>query len=82
MSVQLVEIRGELFVTLEGAAECYQVELRWIEEVYRRGGLGRAERVGASLALPVTELDRLAAILRWHRYYGLDLEAALAFLAD
>jgi hypothetical protein len=81
MSAHL-RIRGELFVTLETAAECYQVETRWIEEVYSHGLLGRGERVGSSLAVPVSELDRLAAVLRWHRHHGLDLDAVLALLAD
>lgn len=77
-----LEVRGELFVTLESAAECYRVEARWIEEIHRRGLLGPAERVGEVLALPARQLDRLAAILRWHRHLGLELEAAAAFLAD
>jgi len=72
---QYLEIRGQAFVTLEGAAECYRVEARWLEEVYAEGLLGRGERVAGSIAVPVSELDRLAAILRWHRYHGLDLDA-------
>ena len=82
MSAQHIQIRGEAFVTLETAAECYQVELRWIEEVYRHGLLGRAERVSGSLAVPAAELDRLAAILRWHRHHGFDLDTVLALLGD
>lgn len=76
------ELHGELFVTLETAAECYRVELRWIEEVHDAGLLARAERVGGSLAVPVRDLDRLAAVLRWHRHHGLDLETVLALLDD
>jgi len=82
MSTHTLEIRGELFVTLEGAAECYHVEARWIEEIQRQGYLGPVERVGRSLAFPVTGLDRLAAILRWNRHLGLDLDAVTALLAD
>jgi hypothetical protein len=82
MSTHLVEIRGELFVTLEAAAECYRVEARWLEEVHRHGLLARAERVTGSLAFPAAELDRLAAILRWHRHLGLDLDTVVALLAD
>jgi hypothetical protein len=82
MSQRFVEIRGELFVTLETAAECYHVEARWLEEVHSRGLLARAERVTGSLAFPAAELDRLAAILRWHRHLGLDLDTVTALLAE
>lgn len=75
-----LEIRGELFVTLETAAECYRVEVRWIEQVYDTGLLGSGERVGGSIAVPAAELDRLAAVLRWHRHHGLELETVLAML--
>jgi hypothetical protein len=76
-----LEVRGELFVTLDSAAACYRVEARWIEEVSRRGLVAAPEHVGEALALPVRELDRLAALLRWHRHLGLELEAAAALLA-
>jgi hypothetical protein len=77
-----LEIRGEAFVTLAAAAECYRVEVRWIELVYAEGLLGVGERVGGSIALPAAGLDRLAAILRWHRHHGLDLDALHALLDD
>jgi len=79
MSARL-ELHGEWFVTLETAAECYRVELRTIEAVYAHGLLGRGERVGASLAVPERELDRLAVVLRWHRHHGFDLELVAALL--
>jgi len=77
-----LEIRGEVFVTLESAAECYHVEASWIERVYSHGLLGPGERIGGSIAVPASELDRLAAVLRWHLHYGLDLEAVAALLGD
>lgn len=80
MSLRVLEIRGELFVTLESAAACYQVELRWVEEVYDLGLLGPGERVGSALAVRASELDHLAAALRWHRHHGLALESVLALL--
>ena len=82
MNTRLIEIRGELFVTLETAAECYRVETRWIEEVHHHGLLGPLERVGSSRALRAAELDRLAAVLRWHRHHGLDLDTVMALLVD
>jgi hypothetical protein len=80
MNTRLIEIRGELFVTLETAAECYHVETRWIEKVYAEGLLGPGEHVGGSIAFPAVELDRLATILRWHRH-GLDLESVMVLFA-
>lgn len=76
-----LEIRGQAFVTLETAAECYRVELRWVEQLHAEGLLV-GERVGSSLAFPVAELDRLAAILRWHRYHGLELDTLRALFGD
>lgn len=75
-----LEIRGEAFVTLETAALCYRVERAWIEEVYAHGLIGHGERVGSSIAVRASELDRLATILRWNRHHGLALEAILALL--
>ena len=80
MSARL-EIRGERYVTLSTAAECYRVELRWIEEVYASGLLGVGERIDDVLAVPERELDHLAAVLRWHRHLGFELDAVLGFLA-
>lgn len=79
---QYLEIRGEAFVTLETAAECYRVETRWIEQLYAEGLLGAGERVGGSIAFPATELDRLAAILRWQRHHGLDLDTVRVLFWD
>jgi hypothetical protein len=32
--------------------------------------------------VPATERDRLAAILRWNRHLGLDLETVVALLGE
>ena len=81
MSTHRIEVRGEVFVTLETAAECYRVEMLWIQQIYAQGLLGPGERVGGSIAVPAVELDRLAAILRW-QHHGLDLETVMALLGD
>lgn len=80
MSPDLFELHGEVFITLAGAAECYRVEVAWIEGVYATGLLGPGERVGDAIAIAAVELDRLAAILRWHRHHGLDLETVATLL--
>jgi hypothetical protein len=71
-------IRGELWVTLEAAADCYEVEVTWVREVYELGLLGPGEQVGSSTAIAAMELDHLARALRLHRQQGLELTAIVA----
>lgn len=74
MSGQRIVIRGESFLTLETVAECFHVQVAWVREVYDAGLLGPGERVGGDLAIPASNLDRMALIQRLHRHYGIDLE--------
>jgi hypothetical protein len=74
MSERHIVIRGESFVTLSTVAEFFEVQVAWVREVYEAGLLGPGERVGEELAIPATELDRVATIQRLHRHYGVDLE--------
>lgn len=78
MNFERIELHGEVYVTLASAAACYRVELRWVEQVYASGLLGPGERVGAEVALAEAELDRLAAIVRWHRHLGFELDVVAA----
>lgn len=73
-------IRGELWITLEAAADCYEVEVTWVREVYELGLLGPGEPAGSSTAIPAIELDHLARVLRLHRQLGLDPLAIAALL--
>lgn len=77
-----ITIRGELWLTLETVAECYEVETTWVREVYEHGLLGAGEPVGGSIAIAAVELDRLAQVLRLNRQQGLDLLAVMALLDD
>jgi hypothetical protein len=76
MRHEVVRIRGQSYVTLEAVAECYQVEVTWIEEVYEVGLLGTGEPVQASM------LDRMGRILRLQRQAGLNVAGILAALRD
>ena len=79
--MNVVVIRGEAYVTLRAAAECFAVEVAWVEEVHAHGLLGPAEPAEGELAIAARMLDRLADVLRFHRYHGLDLERiALIFV--
>lgn len=71
--MQVITIRGEQYVTLHGAAECYEVEVAWIEEVYEFGLLGRGEPADEGLAIPAAMLDRLAEIRRLQQQEGVNL---------
>ena len=73
-------IRGELWVTLEAAADCYEVELTWVREVYDLGLLGPGEQVGSSTAIAAAELDKLARAVRLRRQQGVELFALVALL--
>jgi hypothetical protein len=75
-----VELRGELYLELESVAECYQVEVAWVREVYALGLLGEGERLERSIAIPAERLDRVAEVLRFHRHLGLELETIALLL--
>lgn len=77
-----IHIHGEAFLDLEIVAECYQVQVDWLTEVYDLGLLGRGERVEAHIAIPVIRLDRVARIIRLHFHYGYDLSSLELLLAD
>ena len=80
MKSVVVTIRGERYITLDAAAECYQCEVTWVEQVYAFGLLGRGEPVGAGVAIRTSMLDRLARLVALCRYQGLELDTAAAFL--
>lgn len=69
-----IEIRGEVYLTLELAAECFEVEVAWVREVYDTGLLGRGEATRAGLAIPAEGLDRLARVVHLARHLGVELE--------
>ncbi len=77
-----IEWRGEIYFTLEAAAECFRVDVHWIEEVFASGALGPGERIGDRIVVSDAELDRLATAVRWHRHYELDLLVVIALLRE
>lgn len=82
MTGRTITIRGEAYLTLETVAECYRVEITWLEEVYALGLLGRGERVEGTTAIAAAMLDRMSRIVRWNRQLGVDLSGILALLED
>jgi len=78
-----IVIEGETYLTLQTVAECYHCEVTWVHEVYEFGLLGSGRQVGSDIVIPARVLDRLAAIIRFSRYYGLNLAGiALALNFD
>jgi hypothetical protein len=73
-------VAGELHLTLEVVAECYRVEARMLHEVYELGLLGRGAVAEDSIAIHVSRLDRVAEVVRLHRYLGVDLSGILLLL--
>lgn len=82
MNTDPFELDGDWYVTIEAAALCYRVDIAFIEEVVAIGLIGPCTTHDALRALRLVELDRLAAIVRWHRHVGLDLDTVLALYAD
>ena len=68
-----LEIRGELHLTLAAVAECYRVDVTWLEQVFDLGLLGRGARTGSVTVIPARQLDRVARIVRLHFHHGVDL---------
>ena len=82
MSVRSIVVQGEVYLTLAAAADCFAVEVAWVEEVHALGLLGPGERVGDAIAVPARQLDRLAEVLRLHRYHGVELATLVVLLHE
>jgi hypothetical protein len=69
-----LEVRGEAYLSLEAAAQCFEVEVAWVREVYELGLLGEGEDTGAGLAIPAPMLDRLARVVHLAHHLEVELE--------
>jgi hypothetical protein len=78
---QLIVIRGERYLTLQGVAETFEVELSWVQEVYDFGLLGPGETVEGTVAIASRLLDRVAEIRRMNRVQGVNLAGIALVLA-
>ena len=68
-----IVLEGELYLTLEAVAHCYQVEVTWLREAYELGLLGRGRRIDGGVAIAAARLDRVATIFRLHFHQGVNL---------
>jgi hypothetical protein len=69
------------WLTLEVVARDYGVAVEWILRVEAVGVL-RVERTAGTVRIAASELDRLAAAMRWHLHFGMDLEVVAALLVE
>jgi hypothetical protein len=73
-------VGGERFIPLAVVADCYEVELTWVQEVYEFGLLGEGRRVEGKLAVSTVMLERVAVIRRLTLQQGLNLAGVAALL--
>ena len=69
-----VLVRGETFLTIELVAECYEVEVAWVREVYDLGVLGPGIPLEDTIAIQAAMLDRVASALRLCRHHAVELD--------
>jgi hypothetical protein len=78
VSSEPFDVDGVLHLSIETVAELYRVRTVWLEEALDRGlvAAGRAPR-----AIAITELDRVATVVRLHVVLGLEQAAIELLLA-
>jgi hypothetical protein len=76
----IVYIGDEAYVALEDIAECYEMSVVWVREVYDFGLLGHGEVREQATLVRVVALDRVASILRLRTIHGFDLDVIAALL--
>ena len=72
MSTRRIVWQGTTYVTLNDAASCYGVEVREIQVWVEQELLEPPRSVEGRDVIPVTQLDRLAALIRYTRVLGLE----------
>lgn len=70
------------WLAVEVVAKDYGVEVEWILRVEALGVLRQVDRRAGVVRIASSELDRLAAAVRWHLRLGMELELVAALLAE
>lgn len=70
-----LRVEGELYVTLETLAEIYEVQTVWLRDAYEVGLLGAGVVSGRTVAVAVTQMERVATVVRLRHVVGPDLGA-------
>ncbi len=75
----------ERLLSLEVVAETFEVRSSWLAEVYELGLIGPSAhagtRRGESIVFAVSDLDRVAHIIRLHFHQGVDLQSIVLSFA-
>ncbi len=75
-----IRIRDELYLSLRSVADCYEVELEWLIQVYDSGLLGQGERVAEETVISSVMLDRVAEVRWLHQIAGVNLAGIVLLL--
>ena len=75
MTSHQVTVEGELYLSLETYAEMYCIEVVFLRDVYEQGLLGSGVMSDARVCIAVTQMDRIATVVRLHDACGLDVDA-------
>ena len=74
MTRDRIVLHGQVYLSLPELARCFDVELSWVEEVYRFGLLGCGEVADGGPLIAAYHLERVSRIVRLHLYEGVNLE--------
>lgn len=77
---RIVYIGDEAYVALDVIAECYELSVVWVREVYDFGLLGHGEIREHETLVRAVALDRVARILRLRTIHGFELDVIAALL--
>lgn len=77
---RVVYIGEDAYVALETIADCYEVSVVFVREVYDFGLLGHGEVREHETLVRIVALDRVARILRFRTIHGFDLDVIAALL--
>ena len=72
---------GEVYISVEEAASCYGLRVTEVESWFEERLLAPPRVVKGITALPTSELDRIATIVRYTRLFGVDA-GSLRLLVD
>lgn len=76
----VVYIGDEAYVALGAIAECYELSVVWVREVYDSGLLGPGEVRDEDTLVRIVALDRVARIIRLRTIHGFELDVIAHFL--
>ncbi|HLU38408.1 MAG TPA: hypothetical protein VK081_03430 [Planctomycetota bacterium] len=70
------------WIAFEAVARIYRVDVEWLLRAEDLGVLPNVERRAGTALLPADDLDRVAAAVRWHLHFGVDLDVIAALLSE